>query len=73
VYVTSAQELRQAVDQAKNRPTVDQIYTRLQQDRVAAGLAAGQCAECGSYRSDGQLPVLHQPNCSRADDWQALR
>lgn len=64
-------DLRQAVRDAKLRPTADQIYTQLQVDRALHGLAAGQCAECGNYRSDGKPPILHHPGCSHRDDWKA--
>lgn len=47
----------------------DRIYTRLQSDRAPLGKAAGQCAECGSFRADGQPPILHRDNCSHTDDW----
>lgn len=69
--MTSAEGLRRTVDDAKRRPTADQIYTRLQSAQAVIGQAAGQCSECGSFRADGRLPILHRDGCSHADDWKA--
>jgi len=68
--MTGGDELRQAVEDAKRRPTADQLYTRLQADRATTGQAAGQCEGCGSCRADGKPPVLHQPGCPHGDDWR---
>lgn len=59
-------DLRALIDQVRNRPTPDQIHTQLQSDRAKSGQAAGQCSECGSFRSDGQPPILHHPGCTVA-------
>jgi hypothetical protein len=69
--MTTAEELRELIHQAKNHPTADQIYTQLQVARAESGFAAGQCPDCGNFRSDGLPPVLHHPGCSHADDWKA--
>jgi hypothetical protein len=62
-----ADELRDLTRALRTRPTPDQIYTQLQADRAESGQAAGQCSECGAFRSDGLPPILHQPGCSRPD------
>jgi len=44
----------------------DSELARQQQIKAVSGGAMSQCG-CGSYRLDGQPPILHQPGCpSRA-------
>lgn len=62
--MTDRDDLQDAVTQAKRHPSAEQLYTRLQSDRAATGMAARQCSECGSFRADGAPPVLHEPGCS---------
>lgn len=68
--MTSADDLRQAVHQAKHHPAPEQIYTQLQAARAETGAAAGQCPGCGTFRSDGGPPILHQPGCTHEDGWR---
>ncbi|MFC0626168.1 hypothetical protein [Kribbella deserti] len=43
--------------------TPEQLKTQKQVQLAELGQAEGQCAGCGSYRADGQPPVLHKPGC----------
>jgi hypothetical protein len=58
--MTTAEELRAAVEAARRCDTPELIFAREQQDNAPSGQAVGQC-ECGAYRLDGQPPVLHYP------------
>lgn len=43
------------------QPEVDPVF---QTKRMDASEHANQCPECGSYRIDGQPPILHRDDCS---------
>lgn len=43
--------------------TPQQRMAREQQDLATDGRAVGQCSSCGSYRLDGQPPILHEEDC----------
>jgi hypothetical protein len=41
----------------------DQEFIATQHALAETGSAVNQCS-CGSYRADGQPPILHNPGCS---------
>lgn len=47
-------------------------HVRVISELAKMGRAPGQCPECHSFRMDGEPPVLHEPGCTHADDWQSL-
>jgi len=45
-------------------PTLAELaYYDQQRELAATGQALNQCPSCGSYRIDGQPPILHKPDC----------
>lgn len=44
--------------------TAQQRMARDQQELAADGKAVGQCQSCGTYRLDGQPPILHHDGCA---------
>ncbi len=44
--------------------TAKQVMAADQQELAKDGTAIGQCQSCGSYRLDGQPPILHHPGCA---------
>lgn len=58
--------VRQPVTQSDDE---DWTIARVQSLFAADGLALNQCPYCGSFRTDGLPPVLHQPGCPGEHPW----